>query len=172
MVELFGPVFLTLFFAWIVAGLLWVALLASNPESLAFPRPTALSLGIVETSVVLGLLDALFLAFVAVQVCYLFGGAERVVETAGLTYAEYARRGFFDLVPWRRSSSRCCSSPTGSSRPRTAPTSVSFGRSPEQWWRCCSSSWPPPSRGCTSTRSSSASPSCACTRRSLCSGSR
>jgi hypothetical protein len=171
-VELFGPVFLTLFFAWIVAGLLWVALLASNPESLAFPRPTALSLGIVETSVVLGLLDALFLAFVAVQVCYLFGGAERVVETTGLTYAEYARRGFFDLVPWRRSSSRCCSSPTGSSRPRTAPTSVSFGRSPEQWWRCCSSSWPPPSRGCTSTRSSSASPSCACTRRSLCSGSR
>jgi hypothetical protein len=97
-VELFGHVFLTLFFAWAVAGLLWVALLASNSESLAFPRPAALSLGIVETGVVLGLLDALFLAFVAVQVRYLFGGAERVVETAGLTYAEYARRGFFELV--------------------------------------------------------------------------
>jgi hypothetical protein len=96
--ELFGHVFLTLFFAWIVAGLLWVALLARNPESLALPRPAALSLGIVEVGVVLGLLDALFLAFVAVQVRYLFGGAERVVETAGLTYAEYARRGFFELV--------------------------------------------------------------------------
>jgi hypothetical protein len=96
--ELFGHVFLTLFFAWIVAGLLWVALLASNPESLALPRPAALSLGIVEVGVILGLLDALFLAFVAVQVRYLFGGAERVVETAGLTYAEYARRGFFELV--------------------------------------------------------------------------
>jgi hypothetical protein len=97
-VELFGHVFLTLFFAWIVAGLLWVALLASNPESLALPRPAALSLGIVEVGVILGLLDALFLAFVAVQVRYLFGGAERVVETAGLTYAEYARHGFFELV--------------------------------------------------------------------------
>jgi hypothetical protein len=97
-VELFGHVFLTLFFAWIVAGLLWVALLASNPESLALPRPAALSLGIVEVGIILGLLDVLFAAFVAVQVRYLFGGAERVIETAGLTYAEYARRGFFELV--------------------------------------------------------------------------
>jgi hypothetical protein len=97
-VELFGHVFLTLFFAWVVAGLLWVALLARNPESLAFPRPAALSLGIVEVGVVVGLLDALFLAFVAVQVRYLFGGTDTVVETAGLTYAEYARRGFFELV--------------------------------------------------------------------------
>src|SRR3712207_1338717 len=87
-----------LFFAWVSAGLLWVALVARNPDSLAFPRPAALSLGIVEVGVILGLLDALFLAFVAVQVRYLFGGAERVVETAGLTYAEYARRGFFELV--------------------------------------------------------------------------
>jgi hypothetical protein len=29
---------------------------------------------------------------------YLFGGAERVATTAGLSYAEYARRGFFELV--------------------------------------------------------------------------
>ena len=96
--ELFGHVFLTLFFAWAVAGLLWVALLARNPESLAFARPAALSLTIVEVGVVLGLLDALFLAFVVVQVRYLFGGGERVVETVGLTYAEYARHGFFELV--------------------------------------------------------------------------
>jgi uncharacterized protein DUF4153 len=89
---------LMLFFAWVSAGILWVALVARNPESLAFPQPAALSLGIVEVGVVLGLLDALFLAFVAVQVRYLFGGAERVVETASLTYAEYARRGFFELV--------------------------------------------------------------------------
>jgi hypothetical protein len=94
----FGHVFLTLFVGWIVAGLLWVALLASNPESLALPRPAALSLGVIEVGVVLGLLDVLFLAFVAIQVRYLFGGAGRVVETAGLTYAEYARRGFFELV--------------------------------------------------------------------------
>ena len=32
------------------------------------------------------------------QASYLFGGAEWVEVTAGLTYAEYARRGFFELV--------------------------------------------------------------------------
>jgi len=55
-------------------------------------------LGIVELGVVLGLLDLLFLAFVLVQFRYLFGGAELVQVSATLTYAEYARRGFFELV--------------------------------------------------------------------------
>ena len=96
--EVFGHLFLIVFFAWITAGLLWVALLARNPESLSFGRPDSLSLGIIELGIVLGLLDMLFLVFVLVQVRYLFGGAERVLTTAGLTYAEYARRGFFELV--------------------------------------------------------------------------
>jgi len=33
-----------------------------------------------------------------VQLRYFFGGAELVQETLGLTYAEYARRGFLELV--------------------------------------------------------------------------
>ncbi|HEX8748955.1 MAG TPA: DUF4173 domain-containing protein [Pyrinomonadaceae bacterium] len=56
------------------------------------------SLGIVEVGVVLGLIDLLFLAFVTVQIRYFFGGAALVQATTGLTYAEYARRGFFELV--------------------------------------------------------------------------
>ncbi|WP_214408529.1 DUF4153 domain-containing protein [Sphaerisporangium fuscum] len=43
-------------------------------------------------------LDLLFASFVAVQITALFGGDRRVVETAGLTYAQYARSGFFELV--------------------------------------------------------------------------
>jgi hypothetical protein len=96
--EVFGHLSLILVFAWITAGLLWVALLARTRENLALPRPDLLSLGIGEPGTVLGLLDLLFLAFMAVQVCYLFGGAERVATTARLTYAEYARRSFFELV--------------------------------------------------------------------------
>ncbi len=62
-------------------------------------RPArALSLGIVETSVVLGLVNLLFLAFVLVQLRYFFGGAGVVETTANMSYAEYARRGFFELV--------------------------------------------------------------------------
>ena len=47
---------------------------------------------------VLAALDALFLLFVAVQARWLFGGADLVQATTGLTVAEYARRGFFELV--------------------------------------------------------------------------
>jgi len=52
----------------------------------------------IETATVLGLLNVLFLAFVLVQIRYFFGGAGTVQATAGLTYAQYARTGFFELV--------------------------------------------------------------------------
>jgi len=54
-----------------------------------------MALGSVEVSVVLGLLNLLFLVFVVVQLPYLFGG---VVQVARMGYSEYARRGFFELV--------------------------------------------------------------------------
>src|SRR5215208_3114433 len=96
--EVFSHLALICFFSWIAAGLLWAGLMARVPENFAIPRPRVLSLGIVEVGIVLGLLDLLFLTFVVIQVRYLFGGAGRVATTAGLTYAEYARRGFFELV--------------------------------------------------------------------------
>jgi hypothetical protein len=43
-------------------------------------------------------LDAMVLAFVLVQVGALLGGHRHVLETVGLTYAEYARQGFAQLV--------------------------------------------------------------------------
>jgi hypothetical protein len=44
------------------------------------------------------LVDLLFASFVAVQAAVLFGGRDYVLRTAGLTYAEYARQGFFQLI--------------------------------------------------------------------------
>jgi Domain of unknown function (DUF4173) len=43
-------------------------------------------------------LTVLFAAFVALQVTTLFAGHEHVLRTAGLTYAEYAREGFAQLL--------------------------------------------------------------------------
>lgn len=54
-------------------------------------------LGSIESSIVLFSVDALFSLFVVVQFAALFGG-ERFIEAQGLTYSEYARRGFFELV--------------------------------------------------------------------------
>ena len=81
--------------AWVAAGLLRTALVPAEP--LAAPR-ARLSLGVVEACVVLAVLDALFATFVAVQFRSFFGGEAFVEQTTGLTYAAYARRGFFELV--------------------------------------------------------------------------
>jgi Domain of unknown function (DUF4173) len=43
-------------------------------------------------------IDLLFASFVLVQIAVLFGGHDHVLNTAGLTYAEYARQGFFQLI--------------------------------------------------------------------------
>jgi hypothetical protein len=46
----------------------------------------------------LGSLVALFAAFVAVQLAVLFGGHDRVLRTAGLSYADYAHQGYGQLM--------------------------------------------------------------------------
>ena len=56
------------------------------------------TLGSVEVGVILGLVNLLFLSFVIFQVPYLFGGMELVQNTPDFKLAEYARRGFGELV--------------------------------------------------------------------------
>jgi hypothetical protein len=100
--------FWTVFWGVLAAGYLRHLLLARStrlrlpilqPASGARPPETPpLAIGGVEVVVILSLLNVLFLAFVLVQLRYLFGGTEIVHTTLGLSYAEYARRGFFELV--------------------------------------------------------------------------
>ena len=56
------------------------------------------TLGAVEIGVILGLVNLLFLSFVIFQVPYLFGGFDLVQNTPDFKLAEYARRGFGELV--------------------------------------------------------------------------
>ncbi|MCT7657876.1 DUF4153 domain-containing protein [Mycobacterium deserti] len=51
-----------------------------------------------EWALPLAVLDVLFIGFVAVQATVLFGGHAHVLQTEGLTYAEYARQGFWQLL--------------------------------------------------------------------------
>jgi len=80
--------------AWGMAGLLRVA--AATPP-MSVPQRLPL-LGSLEATIVLASVVVLFAGFAVTQVVALAGGGRHVVETAGLTYAEYARSGFFQLV--------------------------------------------------------------------------
>ena len=47
--------------------------------------------------IILVLVDIVFGAFVALQLAYLFGGLD-TLTAVGMTYSDYARRGFFELI--------------------------------------------------------------------------
>jgi uncharacterized protein DUF4153 len=82
----------------VAAGILRLTLTAGEWKSPERERFSRLSLGMVEAGVALGLLNLLFLTFVHIQFRYLFGGAALVRIVPGLTCADYARHGFFELV--------------------------------------------------------------------------
>ncbi|MFN8561785.1 MAG: DUF4173 domain-containing protein, partial [Anaerolineae bacterium] len=61
------------------------------------PKRKLPALGMIEGCMVLGSVDLLFALFVIIQFAYFFGG-RATLQVASLSYAEYARRGFFELV--------------------------------------------------------------------------
>jgi hypothetical protein len=84
---------------WVAAGVIGVMVWARS----ALPAVPVLSpgrgrLGLGEVGTVLAVVDLLFACFVLVQFRVLFGGAGFVQAVSGLSYAEYARSGFFQLV--------------------------------------------------------------------------
>jgi hypothetical protein len=103
--DLGGHLFLIGFAAWIGAGGLLTGLRAITPgdpatapeDSSATPTMSQGWLGCVEAVTLLICVDLLFFGFMAIQGAYLFGGLDTLSRT-GMTYSEYARRGFFELV--------------------------------------------------------------------------
>lgn len=87
--------------AWAAAGLLRDLVAAKEGRRVLSPEllmRRRFSLGTTEVAIALGGLNVLFAAFVAVQARYLFGGQALVEARAHLSYAQYARHGFFELV--------------------------------------------------------------------------
>jgi hypothetical protein len=92
--DLIGRTAIAVVAGWVAAGALAfmtsAALTATAPAQ--FRR-----LGATEAVTVLVVIDALFTVFVILQAAYLFGGRD-TLAAVGMTYAEYARRGFFELI--------------------------------------------------------------------------
>jgi hypothetical protein len=84
--------------AWLASGYLSGFVTGTRVRGWLGPAVHRPSVGILEAGTVLSLVGLLFAAFVLVQIRYLFGGSTLVEVTAGLTYSEYAREGFGQLV--------------------------------------------------------------------------
>ncbi len=84
---------------YLLTGVFLFAILSSREERLTAPENPRLKpfIGFIESAVVLGSVSLLFAVFVVIQFRYFFGGVENITAE-GFTYAEYARRGFGELV--------------------------------------------------------------------------
>jgi hypothetical protein len=69
----------------------------SSGHVLGHKETSVFKLDKIIIGIVLGLINALFLVFVFIQFKYLFGSSSFVLQN-GLTYADYARKGFFQLA--------------------------------------------------------------------------
>jgi len=91
-------------FRWIFSVVVFVPGTLGACFLLASPRPSTVdssperSWRRVEWALPAGTLVAVFAAFVAVQFTVLFGGADHVLTTENLTFAQYARTGFWQLL--------------------------------------------------------------------------
>ena len=86
------------FVGWISAGYLGAVLVRGRELAMPWQHGNRPVLGTIELGIPLGGLALLFAVFVVMQAQYVFGGHGLIREAADLSYAEYARRGFFELV--------------------------------------------------------------------------
>ncbi len=84
------------FFGWLAAG--WARGALLPPPTIAEPEPLRFALRAADVTAILGALGVLFAVFVITQLGWYFGGETFLRQRTGLTVAEYARSGFFQLV--------------------------------------------------------------------------
>ncbi|HBG74026.1 MAG: hypothetical protein A2X25_08490 [Chloroflexi bacterium GWB2_49_20] len=85
--------------AYLLVGVFLHAAISSHNEKLIGEEKPLVSpfLGFIESSIILGSVAILFALFVVIQFQYFFGGQANI-HIDGYTYAEYARKGFGELI--------------------------------------------------------------------------
>jgi len=97
-IESFAFWLRVLFVAFIWLGTYSYLFQKSSPAAVPVPvKESAYTFGKIETQILLGSINALFLIFVIIQIGYLFAGSNAIAKL-GYTYAEYAHKGFAELI--------------------------------------------------------------------------
>jgi len=94
MVPLLPPIALSLVFAYAFS---FYELQEADEHAGSMVAARSGTISFVESSIILGSVDALLIVFILLQFTYLFGGAHNITAQ-GFTYAEYAHKGFFELI--------------------------------------------------------------------------
>lgn len=84
-------------FVWLGAGTYILENSRGNEPAEVTEKAPAYKFGNIEADILFTTLNVLFLTFVIVQIKYLFAG-HSAITTLGVTYAEYAHKGFGELI--------------------------------------------------------------------------
>ena len=97
--DVVGRLVLAVVAAWLLGGAVVCGWLVREPDAGDDPERAIVRarMGSTEALVILAAVDVLFLVFVALQAAYLFGGLD-TLAVSGMTYSDYARRGFGELI--------------------------------------------------------------------------
>lgn len=95
--ELLARLFVILLVTFCFFSYFWSLINAESKIDVKEAHSDTRSLDGIIAITILSVLNLLYLIFVSIQFAYLFGGINNVV-VSGLTYSEYARRGFFEIV--------------------------------------------------------------------------
>lgn len=97
--ELVARALLILMVATTLTGVYTLLFTTTREQPLTDAKPSRLkdSLGPTESTIILSSVSVLFASFILVQLAYFFSGADTIAST-DLSYADYARRGFFELI--------------------------------------------------------------------------
>lgn len=89
-------VYVAVFFAWIALAMLVFFFYGDKFLPTGESIAPDLKQMVIELIVVTVVVTIIFASYVFVQLGYLFGGVQHILDTPDLTLAEYARRGFFE----------------------------------------------------------------------------
>lgn len=95
--ETLGRIIMFLVGSAFFIGALGYMVRGKKAEAAASSEPKPRAFGALEATILLSSINVLFLIFIVLQLAHLFGGGTHVVSQ-GITYAEYARKGFFELI--------------------------------------------------------------------------
>ena len=95
--KLIGHTIIILFVANYSVGFLWSLMCDEEIDSTKRKIEYKLRWNSITVLTIICCISIVYLIFSIVQISYLYGGSENIIKS-GFTYAEYARRGFFELV--------------------------------------------------------------------------
>jgi len=96
--QYFEHILLSMIFSFVAACIIRPVTLGKQWEPIELAPSPSWRPGTIELSIAMGSVLILFVTFIVIQFRCLFGGDELVQTIPGLTYATYARKGFFALL--------------------------------------------------------------------------